>query len=60
MSKELYLAEHERLTNDYMDRHGCDWQTAYDATADKAYDAMRETLADRADYYRQLRKGGML
>ena len=56
MNKEHYIAAHERLVAEMMDRTGCDWQTAYDATGDKAYDAMREDLADRADHLRQLRK----
>lgn len=60
MSKDLYMAEHERLVGDYMDEHNCDWTTAYEATADLAYDAMRDTLADRVDHYRQLRKDGMI
>ena len=45
MNKEYYIAAHERLVTEMMDRTGCDWQTAYDATGDKAYDAMREDLA---------------
>lgn len=60
MSKELYIAAHERLVAEEMDRTGCDWTEAYERTADRAYDCMRDDLADRADYYRQLRKDGML
>ena len=56
MNKEHYIAAHERLVAEMMDRTGCAWSTAYNATKDKAYDAMREGLADRADYLRQLRK----
>lgn len=56
MSKELYIAAHERLVEEEMDRTGCDWSTAYERTADRAYDAMRDDLADRADYYRMIAK----
>lgn len=47
-SKELYLTEHERLTAEAEDA-GMDWSDAYEATADAAYDAMRDRLADMAD-----------
>lgn len=60
MTKELYLAAHERLVAEEMDRTGCDWTTAYERTADRAYDAMRDDLADRADALRQARKDGAL
>ena len=53
MSKELFIAAHEELVEEYMERHGCDWQTAYDATADQAYDHMREKLFERADIERK-------
>ena len=60
MSKELFMAEHERLVAEYIERHDCDWTTAYEATADRAYDAMRDALADRVAHCRQLRKDGMI
>ncbi len=60
MSKELYMAAHEALVEEEMDRTGCDWTTAYERTADRAFDRMRDDMADRADYYRQLRKDEML
>jgi hypothetical protein len=60
MSKEQYIAAHEALVEEEMERTGCDWQTAYDRTADGAWDRMRDGMAGRADYYRQLRKDGML
>lgn len=56
MSKELYMAAHEAEIEAEMERTGCDWSEAYERTADRAYDRMRDDLADRADYYRQLRK----
>lgn len=50
MSKEHFIAAHEKLVAEYMDRHpDVDWATAYDKTADKAYDRMRDDLADLAD-----------
>jgi hypothetical protein len=58
MSKELYIAAHEELVSEEMDRTGCDWTEAYDRTADAAYDRMRDRMADMADHYRQLKKDG--
>lgn len=61
MSKEAYIAAHEREVADYMDRHpNATWEQAYDRTADRAYDRMREDMADKIDHYRQLRKDGEL
>lgn len=61
MSKELYIEAHEELVEEYLGEHpGVDWSQAYEATADKAYDRMTANLADRIDYYRQLRKEGLL
>lgn len=54
-SKDLYFAEHERLTA-LAEDEGMDWQDAYEATADAAWDAMRDRLADRADEARQRAK----
>lgn len=56
--KDLYIAAHEDLIEEYMEAYpSADWSTAYDATADGAYDRMTESLADRADYLRKLDKG---
>jgi len=61
MSKELFIACHEALVEQYMDENSTDdWHAAYDATADKAYDRMRDVLADRADDLRQRRKEGLV
>lgn len=52
MRKELYIACHEALIEEYLEENGLDddhWDAAYEATADKAYDRMRDVLADRAD-----------
>ena len=50
MSKEHFIAAHEQLVNEYLDRHpNAKWGEAYDRTADAAYDRMRDNLADMAD-----------
>ena len=61
MSKEHFIAAHEQLIAEYLDAHpnATDGE-AYDATADAAYDRMRDNLADRADQLRQLRKEGLI
>lgn len=56
MSKELYMACHEALIEEYLEENGLDddhWHDAYEATADKAYGRMRDLLADRADAIRK-------
>lgn len=59
MSKELYIDAHEALVEEYLDANpDADWQTAYDATADEAYEWMRDKLADRADDLRDRAKYG--
>lgn len=54
-SKDIYLAEHERLIA-LAEDEGMDWSDAYDATADAAYDAMTDRIADMADAARQRAK----
>ena len=56
MSKELYVVCHDELIVEYMEEHGCDWQTACDRTADAAYLRMTDRLADMADNYRDRMK----
>lgn len=57
MSKEQYLAAHEREVTEYLDRNpNASWSEAYDATADRAFDRMREDMADKIDAYRQRMK----
>ena len=57
MSKDAFIAAHEALVDEYLDAHpDVSWEEAYDITADVAYDRMRDTLADRADHLRQIRK----
>ena len=61
MSKELFMAAHEQLVDEYLEAHPeASWDEAYEATADGAWDRLRDNLADRADYLRQARKDGAL
>jgi len=56
MSKELYIACHEALIEEYLNENSLDdshWHEAYEATADKAYARMQDMLADRADNIRK-------
>jgi hypothetical protein len=60
MSKELYIAAHEELIEEYLEHHPeCSEQQAYDDTADAAYDRMRENMADMIDRVRLARKDSM-
>lgn len=57
--KDAYMAMHEELIEQYMEDHpDADWTEAYEATADGAYDGMRDRLADKADALRQRQKDG--
>jgi hypothetical protein len=59
MSKDWYIEAHEREVADYMDRHpNATWGQAYNRTADRAYDRMRDEMADAADMFRQRAKEG--
>lgn len=52
IGKELFMAAHERLIEEYEDAHpGC--KDAYERTADLAYDRMRDDLFDAADAARK-------
>lgn len=54
MSKELYIAAHEALIDEYLEETGSDdWGAAYEATADQAFERMQDQLADRADAIRK-------
>jgi predicted metal-dependent hydrolase len=51
MSKELYIACHEALIEEYLEENGLDddhYQAAYEATADAAYGRMQDVIADRS------------
>ena len=56
MSKEHYMIAHKELVEEEMERTGCDWTTAYERTADAAYDKMHGKFAAQADYLRDLRR----
>ena len=54
MSKELYIAAHEALIDEYLEETGSDdWSAAYEAAADQAFERMQDQLADRADAIRK-------
>lgn len=60
-TKELYMAAHERLMEEYMEAHpDASDEEAYENTADHAYGRMIDDMGDMADRMRQLRKDGML
>ena len=56
--KDLFLKIHESLTDAYMEtRPGIPWDTAYQATADMAYELYQEIGADMVDNARERAKG---
>lgn len=56
MSKELYIAELERLQAELEDQ-GMDPDKAYEIAGNRAYDSMRERLFDHADMLRKKERG---
>ena len=59
MSRELLNDAHEELVEEYLDEHPeADWQTAYDATADAAYERMCDNIAAIGDAARDRAKYG--
>lgn len=61
MSKELFMAAHEELVEEYLNHYpDATFAEAYEATTDRAFERMQDNLADRIDHYRQLRKEGLL
>ena len=57
MSKELFIAAHERLIEEYMEENpGASEHDAYEKTADLAYGRMTDMLADLIDDARQRAK----
>lgn len=59
MSKELFMAAHEELVEEYLVEHpNATWDEAYEATADGTYEHMREKMFDQADYLRMKAKEG--
>ena len=54
MSKEHYMAAHEEMIGEYMEKYpDADYAEAYDKTADAAYDRMVNNLAAQADNLRK-------
>ena len=57
MSKELWIAAHEQLIEEYMDAHpNASWQEASDATADFAQDRVIDRIAAMADSLKERAK----
>ena len=57
MSKELFIAAHEKLIGMYLEDHPEATEAeAYDKTADRAYDRMVDKYADMIDQARQRAK----
>ena len=56
MTKDLFIAEYERLEAEALDR-GLTQAQAQKFAEDNAYDAMCERLFDRADRERKIRRG---
>ena len=57
MSKDWYMAAHEKLAEEYLEENPeATDEEAFDKTADAAYDRMRDNLADMADRLRQRAK----
>lgn len=57
MSKELFIEAHEQLIAELLEaRPGVTWEAAYELTADRAYNRMRDNLADKADALRSRSK----
>lgn len=53
MSKELFMAAHEQLVEEYLADHpDADWSEAYEKTADAAGDRYRDNVADMIDMAR--------
>lgn len=57
MSKELYIAAHEELIEEYLEKHpDADWGEAYEKCADAADGRYRDKFADMVDQARQRHK----
>lgn len=55
--KELFIAAHEELVEQYLlDHPDADWNEAYEATSDHAYDRYRDKFADMVDSAKQRAK----
>lgn len=50
MSKELFIAAHEQLIEEYLNEHpDADWSEAYERTGDAAHNRMCENIASMID-----------
>jgi hypothetical protein len=57
MSKDLFMAAHDELVEEYMNDHpDATFEQAYNATGDLAYDRYRDKLADIGDAARDRAK----
>ena len=57
MSKELWIAEHERLVEEYLNEHpDAEWSEAYERTADLVDARLRDRIADMIDEARDRAK----
>lgn len=57
MSKELYIAEVERIMDELIHERGIHPDIAYAMASDRAYDSMRDRLADMGDMARKKERG---
>jgi hypothetical protein len=57
MSKELWIAEHEKLIEEYLDSHPeAVWSEAYERTAELVDNRLRDRIADMIDEARDRAK----
>lgn len=57
MGKKEWMAEHERLVGEMMERTGCDWTTAYEAVDGREVDRrVADRMADMIDEFRSREK----
>lgn len=57
MSKDLWIAEHEKLVEEYLNDHpDADWSEAYERTADMVDDRVRDRYAAMIDEARDRMK----
>lgn len=57
MSKEMWMAAHEELVEEYLeDNPEASWTEAYERTADYASERMGDNLADLGDQERKRRQ----
>ena len=58
MSKELFIAAHEQLIDEALSADPkIEWETAYESTADEAWNRMVDNMAHKADRLHDIAKG---